>query len=148
VRLRLARLGIDAPISAVGIDLQHGVLAIPADIHRLGWWRDSRTPSASSGSMLLAGHVDNAKARIGALFDLHEARVGDRIEVRTANRATHAYSVTSIRTYPKNQLPLDVYSRAGGARLVLVTCGGVFDKVSGHYPDNIVVTAAPVDPAS
>jgi hypothetical protein len=26
---------------------------------------------------------------------------------------------------------------------VLVTCGGRFDAATGHYPDNVVVTALP-----
>jgi len=28
---------------------------------------------------------------------------------------------------------------------VLVTCGGPFDATGGHYRDNIVVTAVPVE---
>jgi hypothetical protein len=32
-------------------------------------------------------------------------------------------------------------------RLSLITCGGPFDHDSGHYRDNIVVTAVPVDRA-
>jgi len=38
----------------------------------------------------------------------------------------------------------DVFARTGKARLVLVTCGGPFDQRSGHYKDNIVVTAVPL----
>jgi hypothetical protein len=32
----------------------------------------------------------------------------------------------------------------GRARLVLVTCGGPYNRTTGHYRDNIVVTAVPV----
>jgi hypothetical protein len=142
VRLRLARLGIDAPISPVGVDLRRGVLAIPGSIRRLGWWSDSSTPLAGSGATLIAGHVDGASG-VGAFFSLRLARAGDTIELTTVNEAVHSYTVTSIRTYSKNRLPLDVYSRAGAPRLVLVTCGGRFDLARGHYPDNIVVTARP-----
>ena len=44
---------------------------------------------------------------------------------------------------PKGQLPTSIYSLEGAARLVLVTCGGPFDPVAGHYRDNVVVTAVP-----
>jgi hypothetical protein len=143
VRLRLGRLGIDAPISPVGIDVRHGTLAIPGSLRRLGWWSDSSAPTARSGSVLVAGHVDGANSRIGAFFPLRLAHAGDVVDVTTANEAVHRYVVTSIRRYPKRRLPLDIYSRSGAPRLVLVTCGGRFDPVTGHYPDNVVVTARP-----
>jgi hypothetical protein len=44
----------------------------------------------------------------------------------------------------KKDLPTGIYSRNGSPRLVLVTCGGPFDVSTGHYRDNIVVTASPV----
>ena len=37
----------------------------------------------------------------------------------------------------------DIYSLRGQPRLVLVTCGGPFDEASGHYRDNVVLTALP-----
>jgi hypothetical protein len=49
-----------------------------------------------------------------------------------------------VRNYPKSALPTSVYSHAGPARLVLITCGGPVDAVSGHYRENIVVTAEPL----
>jgi Sortase domain len=145
VRLRLARLGIDAPISPVGIDLDRGILAIPGSIRRLGWWVDSRAPGTRSGAVLVAGHLDDAQSGVGAFFSLHAARAGDLIEVTTAKGAVHRYTVTSVVSYPKGRLPLDVYARTGAARLVLVTCGGRFDAATGHYPHNVVVTARPSD---
>jgi hypothetical protein len=54
-----------------------------------------------------------------------------------------AYRVTSVRAYPKSELPTSVFRRTGPPRLVLVTCGGPFDAATGHYPDDVVVTAAP-----
>jgi LPXTG-site transpeptidase (sortase) family protein len=143
-RVRIALLGIDAPVSAVGIDLQQGVLAAPSDIHRLGWWKDGEPPGSSSGATLIAGHVDSAKAGAGAFFGLKKAKAGDTIEVTTADGRTHTYRVVSNRAYLKKNLPADIYSQKGRPRLVLVTCGGPFDQATGHYRDNVVVTAVPV----
>ena len=142
-RVRLASLGIDAPVSAVGIDIPHGVLAAPANIHRLGWWKDGEAPGATTGSILIAGHVDSATAGAGAFFRLHEAKAGDRVEVTTADGKTHMYRVVSVRNYLKSELPTNVYSQKGAARLVLVTCGGPFLQAIGHYRDNVVLTAVP-----
>jgi hypothetical protein len=143
VRLRLDRLGIDAPVSPVGIDVGRGMLAIPGSIRRLGWWVDSSAPGSRAGAVLVAGHLDDAHSGAGAFFALHRAAAGDLVELTTSKGAVLRYRVSSVRSYLKNHLPLGVYARTGAARLVLVTCGGRFDPVSGHYPENIVVTATP-----
>jgi hypothetical protein len=144
VRVRISALGIDAPISPSGIDLVHGVLGIPADIHRVGWWRDGGAPGDRTGTILVAGHVDSARAGAGAFFRLRGARVGDTVRLATAAGGSFTYRVASVRSYLKSKLPTSVFRRTGPARLVLVTCGGPFDAATGHYRDDVVVTAVPV----
>jgi hypothetical protein len=143
-RVRIASLGINAPVSAVGIDIPRGVLAVPPSIHRTGWWKDGAAPGARSGSILIAGHVDSATAGVGAFFKLKDATSGARVTVTNAAGRTFAYRVVSVRDYAKRDLPVGVYSLRGGPRLVLVTCGGPFIASEGHYRDNVVVTAVPV----
>jgi Sortase domain len=142
-RVRLASLGIDAPVAPAEIDVADGVLAVPPQISRTGWWRDGMAPGAAAGAILIAGHVDSAERGAGAFFRLHEAKPGDRVAVQTSSGRTFTYRVTSLRAYPKSELPTSVYSAIGPARLVLVTCGGPFDQASRHYRDNIVLTAVP-----
>jgi hypothetical protein len=142
-RVRIASLGIDAPVTGVGVDMEHGVLGVPADIQRTGWWKDGQAPGARTGAVVIAGHVDSAKAGAGAFFRLVQVRRGDVVEVTAADGKTFRYRVTSTRRMLKADLPLDVWSQAGPARLVLVTCGGPFDSTAGRYRDNIVVTAVP-----
>jgi LPXTG-site transpeptidase (sortase) family protein len=141
VRVELPALGIAAPVSPVVIDLKAGALGVGANIHRTGWWRDGALPGDPRGAVLIAGHVDSATAGPGAFKELHRAEIGDRVKVRAANGRTFSYRVVSVRTYRKNALPADIYSQRGKARLVLVTCGGPFNAILGHYRDNIVVTA-------
>ena len=142
-RVRIAARGIDAPVTAVGIDMAHGVLGVPDDIQRTGWWQDGQAPGTTTGSIVIAGHVDSAKAGAGAFFHLVGVRRGDMVEVSVADGKTFRYRVTSIRRMLKAELPLDVWSQTGPPRLVLVTCGGPFDSAIGRYRDNIVVTAIP-----
>ena len=82
--MRVASLGINAPVSAVGIDIPRGVLAVPPSIHRTGWWKDGAAPGARSGSILIAGHVDSANGGAGSFFRLKEASAGARVTVTTA----------------------------------------------------------------
>lgn len=143
-RVIIPSLSIDAPIAPVGIDTVGGFLGTPTSIHKPGWWRDGAAAGAKTGSILVAGHVDSAKEGPGAFYKLHLLRAGDRVEVRTTGGRTLAYRVVSVRNYRKSALPTSVWSRKGAARLVLVTCGGPFDAASGHYLDNVVVTAVPL----
>ena len=144
LRVRSADLGLNAPVSAVGIDLPTGTLDVPVNVHRAAWWRDGAAPGDAAGAVLIAGHIDSAKQGVGAFFKLQRARPGDTVQVATANGRTHAYRVVSMRRMAKENLPTDIYSVRGQPRLVLVTCGGRFDQAAGHYVDNVVVTAVPV----
>ena len=141
-RVKLARLGIDAQVSAIGIDMKSGALGIPDNIKRVGWWRDGATPGDEAGTALLAGHVDSAKSGAGAFYALKSARRGDTVTV-TQGGKTLRYRVTTIKVVRKAALPTSIYTRTGSPKLVLVTCGGPFDAKAGHYRDNIVVTACP-----
>jgi Sortase domain len=143
-RVRIASLGIDAPVSAVGIDIARGVLGVPPSIHRTGWWKDGAAAGARSGSILIAGHVDSATGGVGSFFRLKEARAGARVTVTNAAGRTFSYRVVTVRDYAKQDLPTSSYSLRGRPRLVLVTCGGPFIASEGHYRDNVVLVAVPV----
>jgi sortase (surface protein transpeptidase) len=131
-------------VSAVGIDIPRGVLAVPPSIRHTGWWKDGAAPGARSGSILITGHVDSATGGVGAFFRLKEASAGARVTVTTAAGRTFTYRVVSVRDYLKRDLPTSVYSLRGRPRLVLVTCGGPFIESQGHYRDNVVLVAVPV----
>jgi sortase (surface protein transpeptidase) len=142
-RVTIPRLGVDAAIVGADIDLSDGTLGIPQNIDRVGWWRDGAAPGDATGTILLAGHVDSAKRGAGAFYPLKSLRTGDTITVSSDDGKARRYRVTSLRRMPKAQLPTSVFTRTGEKRLVLVTCGGTFDPKTGHYPDNVVVTAKP-----
>jgi LPXTG-site transpeptidase (sortase) family protein len=142
-RVKLGRLGVDAPVSAIGIDLKSGALGIPEDIKRVGWWRDGAEPGATTGTVLLAGHVDSATEGAGAFYALKSARRGDVVTLQAGGK-TLRYRVTGLRRVAKAALPSSIYTRTGPPRLILVTCGGPFDARAGHYRDNIIVTAIPL----
>jgi hypothetical protein len=144
VRVRVPTLGIDAPLAPSAVDVANGVLGVPDDIRRPGWWRDGAVPGDRTGAILVAGHVDSASRGAGAFYGLQAARRGTRVELRLRSGRAKEYRVVSVRLMPKENLPADIYSRRGRPRLVLVTCGGPFDEATRHYRDNVVVTAVPV----
>ena len=143
VHLTLPRLGIDAPVLPVLVG-KDGLLAVPDNPRRLGWWDRSGRPGMPSGSVVINGHVDSATLGPGALFRLREAQPGDEVLLTNAAQVNVRYTVVARRRYAKASLPADeVFARDVGPRLVLLTCGGLFDQASRHYADNIVVYAVP-----
>ncbi len=143
MHLAFPRIGVDAPIVSVGI-LGDGTLDVPEDPQVLGWWADGAAPEASVGSVVIDGHIDSATRGVGVFAKLRVLEVGDLVEVTSAGGKVKAYRVTGRREYPKQALPAEeVFSQTVGERLVLVTCGGRFDRKARHYDDNIVVYASP-----
>ncbi|MFJ8647156.1 class F sortase [Streptomyces sp. NPDC093546] len=130
------------PVDPVTADT-NGVLAVPESPARLGWWALGAHPGATRGTLLLAGHLDSADEGAGPLEALHEVPIGARVHVTTADGARHTYEIVARRTYPKADLPTDLFSADGVPRLALVTCAGLFDPDAHAYADNLVLYGVP-----
>ncbi len=90
---------------------------------------------------MLLGHVDS-RSGPAVFLRLLEARPGTVIEVTGAEGATRRFRVMQVRQYPKVRFPTEaVYLPVLRPQLRLVTCGGSFDSSTGHYRDNVVVSA-------
>lgn len=142
-RLRIPRLGIDAPVGAVDV-LPDGQLDVPEDAGSLGWWSGSARPGRSGGSTVIDGHVDTVRQGRGAFFALSTLVPGDAVELVGRDGRVLPYTVSARREYAKPALPVtEVFGPTPQPRLVLVTCGGSFDSARRHYADNVVVYAVP-----
>jgi hypothetical protein len=143
VRLPSGRVLPVDPISS----RSDGVLAVPADIRRAGWWKGSSHIGDPFGSIVIAAHVDSFEQGVGPAAELLSARPGDPV-LLTGPTRRQAYRVTSVRLVPRADLDADsvVFSAAGARRLVLITCGGPYDAARGGYRDNVVVVARPTGP--
>ncbi len=141
VRVRIPRLGVDARVEPVGV-LPAGDLDVPTDPDVVGWWTGGARLNEPSGSVVIDGHVDSARRGEGAFFSLRALRPKDRVDVAGADGSHVSYLVTGLRRYPKSTLPAaTVFSPTVSARLVLITCGGRFNRSQRQYTDNIVVYA-------
>lgn len=140
-RLTIPRLEVDAAVVPVSVGSDRS-LGVPADPAVLGWWRDGARAGQAGGSVVIDGHVDSAKAGPGALFHLRALVPGDVVTI-TGKGRTQRYVVAARRQYPKTTLPSSIFDQGVTGRLVLVTCGGRFDRRTRHYADNVVVFANP-----
>ena len=143
-RIRLPSLGVDTAVVAVGVD-GRGEMAVPEDVRQTGWYRFGPAPGSAAGSSVVSGHVDDAVQGRGAFYRLVDLAVGDPVVVTTVAGVDLTFRVSTVRRIPKSTLPVDeLFARDGPPHLTLVTCGGAFDRASGSYRDNVVVTALPV----
>jgi sortase (surface protein transpeptidase) len=140
----LAISAIDAslPVSPVGVDAK-GVMEIPANPGRAGWYRHSAGVGAPEGATVLAAHVDSRRFGAGPLEDLQRVEPGDEVTVVAKGRTTR-YTVERVVRLDKDRMDMAaLFDRSGPHRLHVVTCGGEFDRETRHYEENVVVTAYP-----
>jgi sortase (surface protein transpeptidase) len=88
------------------------------------------------------GRVDSRRGP-AVFFRLGGLRRGDRIVVGLDGGADRAFLVERIERRSKDDLPVErIWNRANRPVLRLITCGGSFDRATGHYRDHLIVDAA------
>lgn len=141
-QLTIPALGVQAPVTPVLTT--NSELDVPDDPSHVGWWAGSARIGATTGTVVIDGHVDSATAGPGALFRLTDLPAAAQILIVTTTGKHQTYLVTGRRIYAKTTgLPADLFTTTGPPRLVLITCGGPFDRTSGSYLDNVVLFATP-----
>lgn len=143
--LRIPAQDIELPVDAVGIQAD-GQMEIPPLAERGGWYRFGAAPGQDEGTAVIAAHVDSvASAGLGPFARLQDVVAGDVVEVTLQGGTRREYVVSGVQRVAKTDVPWEeIFVRAGAPRLVLVTCGGVFQPAVGRYADNVILTADPV----
>lgn len=143
VRIVLPELSIDMTVEAEGLD-QNGAMALPDNASTAGWYQFGPGMNSDMGATVIAAHIDSRHDGIGPFSRLKDAAMGSTITVAGSDGTSLEYTVTEMRSVGKIDAPMaEVFDRSGPPRLVLVTCGGTFDSRTGHYLDNILLTATP-----
>ncbi|MGC1211029.1 MAG: class F sortase [Micromonospora sp.] len=141
-RVSIPRIGVNADIMTLGTNPDGTVQVPPLDqAQRAGWYSPGPSPG-ERGNAVLVGHVDSAKLGPAVFFDLGTLEPGDTITVTRADGRNATFTVDAVRSYPKTSFPAElVYGPSDKPSLRVVTCGGVFDRSTRSYLDNIIVFA-------
>jgi len=141
VRIRIPGIGVDAPVMEVGRDADGTVQVPPLADHNLtGWYRYGPAPG-QRGPAVILGHVDSTVG-ISVFYYLKNLHAGDKVYVTLADGKVAAFAVDGLQRVAKDAFPTaSVYGKSGYPSLRLITCGGPFDKATGHYADNVIVYA-------
>jgi hypothetical protein len=132
-------IGVSSPLVRLGLQPDRR-MEVPEDYAVAGWYTGGPRPG-DRGPAVIAGHVDSKRGP-AVFYRLGELREGDLIVVRYPGRAEARFRVERTERHPKRAFPTArVYGDTAGSALRLVTCGGSFDRASGHYRDNVIVFA-------
>lgn len=142
--LTIAGIAGSVPVESVGVATD-GSVAIPPNAYHVGWYQFGPAPGDAAGSAVIVGHRDSRTQGRGALYNLSDVNLGDRIQVQLSTGKTLTYRVVERRFYAKQGLPwATFFTNQGPPRLTVITCGGDYDPSRGGYQDNLIVTATPI----
>jgi hypothetical protein len=144
IRVQVSAIGVDSPLMDLGLKVD-GTMEVPPSGFPAGWYTGMPTPG-ERGPAVIVGHVDWKGP--GVFYDLHRVKPGDQVIVTRKDGTRPVFRVTRVEQFPKNRFPTKtVYGDIDHAGLRLITCGGSFNRQSGHYEANIVAFADLVPPA-
>ncbi|MFC4588357.1 class F sortase [Sphaerisporangium corydalis] len=139
--LDVPKIGVHVALGRLGLNAD-GTVRVPPVEHpeQAGWYSRGATPG-ERGAAVILGHVDGG-GRKGVFYDLGRLRRGDAISVLRADGTVAAFVVDSVEKVAKSRFPSRrVYGPLTYAGLRLVTCGGTFDRRTGHYTSNVIAYA-------
>ncbi|MER5966332.1 class F sortase [Streptomyces sp. NPDC002057] len=141
IRLRIPKIGVDAPFTGLEIGPSGALNPPPADDTNLVGWHASGISPGERGTALIAGHLDTATAP--AVFArLGELDAGDRFEVKRSDGSSAAFVIDSVEKFHKDDFPDErVYDDTPDALVRLITCAGTYDRTAKDYTENLVVFA-------
>lgn len=143
VAIDIPAIGVRSPLHSLGMTAK-GTLRVPSGSRydEAAWYNRSAAPG-TRGPAVILGHVDSPKDGPSVFFKLGDLRPGDRVRVSRDDGTVAIFTVDGVRSYAKDEFPTRlVYGDTPHAALRLITCGGTFDRATGHYVDNVVVFAS------
>lgn len=148
VAIDIPAIGVHSKVQSLGLT-PDGALEVPAPgplYNQAAWYEYSPTPG-SLGPAIITGHIDSINDGPSVFFRLGDLKPADRVMVTRADGLVATFEVDGLRVFPKDQFPTElVYGNTTYPALRLLTCGGPFDRRTGHYTDNIIVFASLVGP--
>lgn len=141
VSIDVPKIGAKSSLIPLGLNADNTVEVPPiTQPMQAGWYEHGPTPGEVGPSVIL-GHVDGNKQK-GIFYRLKELAAGDKVSIARKDGTTAEFAVTKVERVAKDKFPTEaVYGDTSDPELRLITCGGVFDKASHNYLDNVIVFA-------
>ena len=140
-RIFIPAADVNASIIPVGLN-ERSEMASPDDFEQVGWWQFGASPG-EYGRAVLAGHVDSPTGE-AIFYGIDRLSPGDEIIITAAEDDPRElrFVVTGAALYHIDHAPVDqIFGPSNERELILITCGGAFDRDTGAYLYRRVVFA-------
>lgn len=142
-RVDIPALGVQAPVAPRGLDRQGAIEPPPFNqAGTVGWYAAGTRPGAA-GAALMVGHLDT-ETRPAVFYRLSSLRPGQTVRVTRDDGKVAEFTVEGVQVQNRDRFDArQAYGprRPGRAELRLITCGGTFDRDTGNYTANVIVSA-------
>jgi sortase (surface protein transpeptidase) len=136
VRVVIPSVDIDAALIEVGLR-EEGVAEVPP-FGKAAWYELGPAPGANGPAVLL-GHVDSKKGP-DVFYRLKDVVRGDTVLVYGEDGDVATFNVDAKEQVLKTDLPAGrIWNGSQQPLIRLITCGGEFDRSTGHYLSNLIV---------
>lgn len=138
VRLKIPVINVDSAVEYVGVT-PDGLMDIPKNQDDVAWF-DLGSRPGENGSAVIAGHYGWKNGQGSAFDNLYKLRAGDKIYIEDDKGIIIAFVARESRRYdPKADASGVFGSPDGKAHLNLITCEGIWNKISKSYPQRLVI---------
>jgi LPXTG-site transpeptidase (sortase) family protein len=141
LRIKIPKIKIDTALEYVGLTPE-GAAGVPKNPINAAWLNLWPRPG-DVGNAIITGHSGPWKNNLPTVFNnLFKLRPGDKIYIKDKKGVTTTFIVRQLRTYGEHADASDVFiSNDGKAHLNLITCEGVWNKITKSYSERLVVFA-------
>lgn len=146
MRIVIPKLGVNQSTVTMGIQSDGRTFQVPNSARAVAWYNFSGAPGSSSANAIFASHI-NYYGATGTFNMIRTLGAGDTVEIHQIDGTVYVYRVIWGKQIYKPSLSWDDvgcrpgYGCTSSNTITLITCGGAFDRSSGHYVDNTVVRA-------
>lgn len=139
LHLKIPNINVDADVESVGLTSQ-GTMGVPKGQTNAGWYNLGPRPG-EIGTSVIDGHYGwwrNGKT--GVFNNLYKLHKGDKLYIEDGKGEITTFVVRESRSYDPKADASDVFASSDGkAHLNLITCEGVWNKISKSYNKRLVV---------
>lgn len=140
MHLKIPSIRVNAFVEYVGFTPE-GSMDTPKILENVGLFELGTQPG-EIGSAVIDGHYGWKNGKPSVFDNLHKLQKGDKLYIENNNGKIISFIVRDIKVYNANADATDIFnSNDDKSHLNLITCDGVWNKLTKSYSNRLVVFA-------
>ncbi|MFA5946599.1 MAG: class F sortase [Patescibacteria group bacterium] len=137
-RIIIPSIGVNAAIEKVALTPQ-GAMDVPKNPLNAAWYELGPRPG-EIGSAVIDGHVNWFNESSAVFKRLYKVKPGQEVIIEDATGAKVIFIVREVKKFDPATDAASVFTSSDSqAHLNLITCGGVWNKITKQYSERLVV---------